>query len=934
MSQEYYGGGESSKPTRRDSPPPSAPNFMTVGTGSTSEHAGRLQQMLHPDSGYGGSISDGMSSGDWNRDIMQDQPMPNGMNLSNFRNADRRQIDSSVHQLHYNHNRTCLGRAITDALDTLRGLQEYNKEWPAHYPSFEQSPQTPISPTRPRPSLGHAQSTPDASRKAFASRPSPMKRSETSVDESLSSKPEASSSTQERAAEPRLVTQQLAHEFARELSVLKIEFQMHGRSGADIIHALRKDSKKPLAQLLDGQIQKSMRHLSLLRERIEDTSSKVLVTGDLNAGKSTFCNALLRRKILPEDEQPCTSIFCEVLDVRDNEGQEEVHAIRIDKAYNRHDESTYEVFPLHKLENIVVQNERYSQCKVYVKDIRTVDESLLNNGILDIALIDAPGLNNDSLKTTAVFARQEEIDVVVFVVSAANHFTLSAKEFIHNAAKEKAFMFMVVNGFDGIKNQERCTEKVLEQVARLSPATFKESSDLVHFVSSNAVPVAPVDGPGPNGAPGGGSSSGGASGNDPDDDRPDPDGDDDEDSEKSKDKGKGKEREKQRDFGKLEVALRRFVLEKRARSKLAPAKTYLINVLEDIHILATVNRDVAQSELQRVNEELEQLKPNRDQSSRDCKEVSEELDQSIDDTCQKVYSHTKQTLNTTIAEVSQRDLGVVYPGFWDAYQYAEDIVAAMSQEIADTVGECEEHARVKTGEGFDFIKKRSREHLGDDSQNLQLQFKSETMFRKRNDLLARQIDIDLDVWDFFDVSNIWQQQEKVAGTGMAVTVAGVLGGRLVGGVGWVDGALGAARVLGVKNLRRLFIPGIIATVALGITYAIHTIPTSLPKRLSRKLSSHLASSEYVHTNALRISAELPKALRLPANNLRVGLTRKFDTLDRAKTELEGAKGESEIARKYFSNLVGRTQGLRDKVEGVDLEGGRTWVGDEGVYEEE
>lgn len=64
----------------------------------------------------------------------------------------------------------------------------------------------------------------------------------------------------------------------------------------------------------------------------------MLVTGDLNAGKSTFCNALLRRKILPEDQQPCTSIFCKVLDARENGGVEEVHAVHKDSIYNRHDE--------------------------------------------------------------------------------------------------------------------------------------------------------------------------------------------------------------------------------------------------------------------------------------------------------------------------------------------------------------------------------------------------------------------------------------------------------------------------------------------------------------------------------------------------------------------------------------------------------------------
>ena len=58
---------------------------------------------------------------------------------------------------------------------------------------------------------------------------------------------------------------------------------------------------------------------------------------------------------------------------------------------------------------------------------------------------------------------------------------------------------------------------------------------------------------------------------------------------------------------------------------------------------------------------------------------------------------------------------------------------------------------------------------------------------------------------------MWERQEKVAGTSMALTLAGVLGSRMVGGVGWIDGAMGAARFVGVRNLRNLIVPGLVAT---------------------------------------------------------------------------------------------------------------------------
>jgi mitofusin len=858
---------------------------MTVGgSNTTSDAAARLVSMLDDDSGYGGSMQEGEgSASNWRPSIGEDRPSasPTPILPGQSGNAEHEKQRSHVLQLRYNQNKNALGRAIHGTIDTLKGFQEKNLEWPAHYPSVPVAEKQRAHESRP--SLQHTQSAIGDLDPGMHSpeRPRALRRAGTTIGDDPIAESSAAAE-QKRKDEPRLVTPQLAHDF----SVLKLELRMGGRTQTDLVHSLEKNS---VASLLDGQIQQSIRHLYALKERIEDTSSKVLVTGDLNAGKSTFCNALLRRKVLPEDQQPCTSIFCEVLDFRENGGVEEVHAIPIDAKYNRNDESTYVVFDLKDLEKIVIDSDHFSQCKIYIKDIRDVDESLLNNGVVDIALIDAPGLNADSIKTTAVFARQEEIDVVVFVVSAANHFTESAKNFIFTAAREKAYMFMVVNGFDTIRDQNRCQEMILKQVAGLSPATFKESSELVHFVSSNAIPM------GAGGSP------------------PDGDGDDD-----PSGKGKGKEAEKQRDFADLEASLRRFVLEKRARSKLAPAKTYLLNVLGDMNNLATVNRDACQAELERVKKEMEALEPEFEESKKSRTEAGEAVDRMVEDTTSDVYGHTRDTLNNCIAKVAEQDLGIEYPGLFSAYQYAEDIRDSMLHEVTESVRLCEEHARNQAVQGYNGIKNLGILHLGNNLY-ADVMFRPERMFRKSVHALARQVDIDIELLDFFDIASLWERQEKAAGAGMAMTVAGVVGGRLVGGVGWLDGALGAAKVMGSNNMRRLLIPGLIAGVAIGISYVLASVPKSLPHRLSAKLSQQLSAIDYTHSNALRISSEVRRALKGPANDVRIGLQRNVEKLQLKKEETSKVRTETEGASKYFSNLVRSSNDLRQTVQRVDLE---------------
>ncbi|KAL8664429.1 MAG: hypothetical protein Q9168_007903, partial [Polycauliona sp. 1 TL-2023] len=794
------------------------PHYMTVGSGSTSASAAALMASIERDSGYGSmagdSYIDSASGRGWHPGLTEDRPIPSHTptysdEYNPAAEKERRVLASHIHQLYYNQNRVKLGRSITQTVDTLQKLQEMNSTWPAQYPNVHQQEKDP-SPTGPdpRPGLQHTHSTAVAGniqrqKSNVPFRPSAPRRAGTSLGESSTTASSSASAEQTDQEPERLITPQAAHDF----SVLKLDLKIQGLTQAEIAHSLEKSS---VARILNGKIDSITRHLVRLRERIDDTSSKVLVTGDLNAGKSTFCNALLRRKVLPEDEQPCTSVFCEVLDARENAGIEEAHAIHRETVYDRNDESTYDVFSLFQLEKVVSDSTHYTQCKVYVKDIRTIDESLLNNGVVDISIIDAPGLNSDSLKTTAVFARQEEIDVVVFVVNAANHFTLSAKEFIWNAAIEKAYIFVVVNGYDNIKNKKKCQTAVLEQLQGLSPRTFKESSELVHFVSSNAIPVAPPPGP-PNGGGAGGASGGDS---DPSDESPLP-MDEDEPIGKHGEpgsppnKGKGKDKEKVQDFEQLEGALRRFVLEKRARSKLAPAKTYLLNILTDLHALATVNRDVAQSELDRVIKELEELEPAFEQSKKARSEVSDQVDSTIEDTCADIYSHTRSTLTDMIAHIAEADLGVPYDGLWSAFQYAEDIKFAMLDKIATSVTDCEDIARNKTMQGLGGIKTLGILHLGD--KFAEVNFRPvDDMFTRRRDLLAREVDTDIEIWDFFDISALWtEKQEKLAGTSMALTVAGVLGGRMVGGVGWIDGALGAAKVMGTKNLRMLIVPGLV-----------------------------------------------------------------------------------------------------------------------------
>lgn len=642
--------------------------------------------------------------------------------------------------------------------------------------------------------------------------------------------------------------------------VLKVDLRIGASGHADLSNLERKS----VASLIGSQIVKSLKHLDSLKDRLEDTSSKVLVTGDLNAGKSTFCNALLRRRVLPEDQQPCTSLFCEVLDVSLNDGVEQVHAIKHGQKYDRCDKSSYDVFGVDDLETLVNEADVYSSVKIYVSEARK-DDTLLRNGVVDIALIDAPGLNMDSLKTTAVFARQEQIDVVVFVVSAENHFTLSAKEFLWNAANEKAYLFIVVNRFDNIRDKDRCRAQVLRQIAKLSPATYHDAADLVHFVSCQDI-------------------------------------------------ADNSESPQLLDFERLESSLRSFVLEKRARSKLAPVKTYLTNVLEEVSNIASSNNTCAEDEIKQAKERLAQVQPEYELRVQTKVRVSDQIERAIEQSCMQVAQSTRKSLNDFIAALDSTPL-LAYPGVLHFWQYAEDTKRVMCEALDEQVLKCESFTRTQAISGVDMIRTVGIKSLPSYTPFSQT-FHPEHMFRTKRHGIERKLNVQVGISDFFD----FDSQELGAVVLSSATACTVLGSRFIPIKSWIDGVLNFSQLMGSTATRKWIVIPFAVSVSGGILwYIISDIPRAVPRRIAKKVRRELERVDYVNHNSDRITRELRTVLGVPEKYLRDQFHKEIEAKAKIKEECVAAAKTAGIAKQFFVQLEEDATVLRGKVGGYVLE---------------
>ncbi|KAF9468687.1 transmembrane GTPase fzo1 [Collybia nuda] len=842
-------------------------------------------------------------------------------------NGEKQMKVEDVQEAYMEHKDRLVG-AIDSTKGILADIRKFNKdEWVVRYPQLrEQTTQEPEEVVSPSPkrrkgirrSLSFADDPSSETEVVLSGNQPGLTRSVTlasiadAQEEEIEVHVDATSSLEKENENQRLLP-------GPDFHVLRLDLKL-GASGmsnsaASLVSQLEKSS---IANLLDERIGSSLNHIDKLRLRVEDTSSKVLVTGDLNAGKSTFVNALLRREVMPVDQQPCTTAFCEVHDAAENEGKEEVHVLKEGVSYDIHDESTFVRASIADLEDIVGDNEDTQQMiKLYLADTRAPSESLLNNGVVDISLIDAPGLNRDSLKTTALFARQEEIDVVVFVVSAENHFTLSAKEFLWNASNEKAYLFIVVNKYDQIKNKEKCRRLVLEQIKQLSPRTYEDAEDLVHFVDSAAALQPYTANPA---------------------------------------------------FDDLESSLRSFVLVKRSKSKLQPVSTYLSNLLSDIELLASANGIVADAELQRAQAELDQARPVLEKMKNGRDVLENGLESVEEGGASRATSKTKSILSAALERVGQGKLGVdvsnitmpTYPGFLGIFDYARDVRRALVSSIDAAVKLAEDEARSITSSGVEQIKALGEEHLPEGVERSRRIFMPEAMFsavRRGNKgsksrrsstgsaivaggihglgigLAQRPEMLETTFFDLFDVhhqfyihfgdgkeDSLDSEDSSSLPSALSVVSVGVgaltmVGGQAMGVRGLIEGVVRLTDLVGNETTRKWAAP-VLGAFTIGLTaYFILELPSSIPRTVGRRVKASVVrgnrdGESHIELHAGRISRETRKVLRLASWDLRERFRGAMEERGKEVKGAEEMEKKASRAKEWFGDVRKRTGEVR------------------------
>ncbi|GAA5842792.1 hypothetical protein JCM11251_001492 [Rhodosporidiobolus azoricus] len=869
----------------------------------------------------------------------------------------------------YGEKREQLVTALDETTGLVKELASFNQnKWTVHYPHSLGVTNEPGTPQR-------SSSSPASPRAASKSRTTPLRRSLSLADDSMDAQRPAAQRAMTMIEEAPVVQKEATPATpAHPLSILSLDLrQGHNAAATASLPALLPSlTLQTLSQLLSRRLTASLHHISSLRNRVIDHSSRILITGDLNAGKSTFVNALLRREVMPWDQQPCTTVFTEVIDADVNDGKEELHAIKDAAKYDRTDSSTFDRYALEEIYDVQDTGDEYYIVKAYVKDNRAMGEeaeehrntSLLKNDLVDLSLIDAPGLNRDNTSTTALFARQPEIDVIVFVVSAENHFTLSAQEFLRETSREKAHVFIVVNKWGGIRDKARCVRSVGEQIRELSPMTWENRKELVHFVDAADY----VD-----------------------------------------EEGKPAEAtvEEPSAFDHLEQSLRSFVCLKRSKSKLAPARHYLLNLLADLSTLANTNVVAANDELASALRELERIRPIHERLSAQEQQVSQGIDGVEESVVETVKAAAWSRLERALDYISQGKVvppqestadadrpsfdipdsfaGPTelppYPGVWGIWEWANDVKKTLVRALEAEVRAAEDDARVETTEGVhkvvnDLGNKYLPQELdlpveGEDQlQAKQARvFRPEVLFAKRRRGIGRfaacgistglglgaagagvnwsATDFDMSFLDLFDFERMHSHANAARGkkqksieddvvetgaiVGLGLGSLGMVGSRVIGIKGTMESLTKIVEMLGSKQARKWAGPVIGVLTAGLVVYVIVDLPRAIPRNIGRKLQLSLSSPDnltssspsgppvtFASAHSDRIAKETRKVIKLAGWDLRHRFKAALDRAANEKKEVERVVDLATEALEFLDKFQGKVEREEETVRQVQV----------------
>lgn len=409
-------------------------------------------------------------------------------------------------------------------------------------------------------------------------------------------------------------------------------------------------------------------------------------------------------------------------------------------------------------------------------------------------------------------------------------------------------------------------------------------------------------------------------------------------------------------FSALETSLRSFVLDKRLKSKLLPARTFVGNLLSDLDLLATTNVAAAAAERLAAEQELERNRPVLEGMQKGRERFERTLEEIEDETVFRAGDRSKERLSSALAAVSRGELAPetaltaglelpAYPGVLDLWDYAKDVKVAFLRSLDEAVRLAEDDTRALTAVGVNQVGALGEKHLPEGVERPTKVFRPSAMFARGKDVrrrsgfvgavglqsLASRDDLTaLILADIYDVhAQLARLSTSFTGTGDDKVIEASSSAMVpytlsaLGAVGLVYGKTLATRsvvetfLLLADTLRspaaRKWAGPTVALLTLGLgAWVIAELPRTVPRRVGANLAATLASEResFVGNQADRLSGETKRVLRAAAWNLRAAFTGAMDDRLEDVRRAEASQRKAEKAAKWFDEVGRRTEAIR------------------------
>lgn len=216
------------------------------------------------------------------------------------------------------------------------------------------------------------------------------------------------------------------------------------------------DYAKKVQQECNNQVEKMNNGIESLESLIislKNNELNILVAGTFNTGKSTFINALLGKRLLPESVVPCTSV------------RTVIHSGEQRSVVLVHRKDTIEKMSIEKflLEmQYSTQDEDEQRRSGHVERFENIDYAEMVDDIpllpTGIQIMDTPGLDDKVPATLMTLAAWEKSSVIIYVCSNRGLSSNDRKVLNDNVSKGGKNLFVIINKCDQIVNNNDLSE--------------------------------------------------------------------------------------------------------------------------------------------------------------------------------------------------------------------------------------------------------------------------------------------------------------------------------------------------------------------------------------------------------------------------------------------------------------------------------------------